>query len=138
MSMFAAISVAIYLLLLLLVPLRTFAGDIELNALLAKMENDVIELIMNVETVYETRCSSALEGCSESNYDSCVSQFSNPICNKSDEFINPVCSTNADDKCASLLSYTESTVVLPLELANGKNGNPTDPQVSLTTNLNRY
>ena len=128
--------VALYL--LLLAPLQTFAVDLKLNKLFEKMENDVIELVQAVKTVYKTRCTSAIEGCSQSNYDSCVSQFSSPICHKSDEFLNPNCSTNADDKCASLFSFTESTVVLPSEIANGKDGNPTDPQVSLTITQNRY
>ena len=128
--------VALYL--LLLAPLQTFAVDLKLNKLFEKMENDVIELVQAVKTVYKTRCTSAIEGCSQSNYDSCVSQFSNSICHKSDEFLNPNCSTNADDKCASLFSFTESTVVLPSEIANGKDGNPTDPQVSLTITQNRY
>ena len=126
----AAIFAVLYL--FLLAPLHTFAAEYELSQLLAKMESDVLELAKEVESLYKTRCNSALEGCSQSNYDSCLSEFSNSICHKSDELVNPVCSTNADDKCASLFSYTESTVVLPSEIANGKDGNPTDPQVSLT------
>ena len=129
----AATSVAAYLLFVLLAPLQIFAGEYELNELLTKMESDVIELAQEVESVYKTRCSSALEGCSQSNYDSCVSDFSDSVCHQSDEFINPVCSRSADNECASLISYTESTVVLPRAIANGKDGNPTDPQVSLTT-----
>jgi hypothetical protein len=130
----AATLVALYL--FLLAPLYTFAAEYELNLLLAKMESDVLELAKEVETVYKTRCISALEGCSQSNYDSCVSAFSNSICHKSDELVNPNCSTNGNDKCASLFSFTESTVVLPSEIANGKDGNPTDSQVSLTKTQN--
>ena len=128
--MFAILYVTCYL--LLLAPLHTNAGKDELSVLLAKMESDVIELAKEVETVYKTRCTSAFQGCSQSNYDSCVSEFSNSTCHKSDEFINPNCSTSTDGKCASLISYTESTVVLPTAIANGTDSNPTDPQVSLT------
>ena len=132
----AATLVALYI--FLIAPLHTFAGEYELNQLLAKMESDVIELAKEVESLYKTRCTGALEGCSQSNYDSCLSEFSNPICNKSDGFVNYICSINANDKCASLFSFTESTVVLSTEIANGKDGNPTDPQVSSTITLNRY
>ena len=131
---FAATSVAVSF--LLFGPSQTNAGEYELNQLIAKLESDVLELAKEVETAYLTRCTSALQGCSQSNYDSCVSEFSNPICHKSDEFVNPSCSTNADDKCASLFSFTESTVVLPGEAANGIDGNPTDPQVSSTATPN--
>ena len=58
----AATSVAAYLLFVLLAPLQIFAGEYELNELLTKMESDVIELAQEVESVYKTRCSSALEG----------------------------------------------------------------------------
>ena len=134
----AATSVALCLLFVLLAPLHTYAGEYELNELLAKMESDVLELAIEVESVYKTRCTSALQGCSESNYDSCLSNFSNPICHKSKELVNPVCSsTNETDKCASLFSNTESTVVLPKAIAKGIDSNPTDPQVSLTTTTNK-
>ena len=134
----AATSVALCLLFVLLAPLHTYAGEYELNELLAKMESDVLELAIEVESVYKTRCTSALEGCSQSNYDSCVSDFSDAVCHKSDELVNPVCSTNATDKCASLFSNTESTVVLPKAIANGIDSNPTDQQVSLTTTTEKY
>ena len=107
--MFAILYVTCYL--LLLAPLHTNAGKDELSVLLAKMESDVIELAKEVESVYPTRCTSAFQGCSQSNYDSCVSEFSDAVCHKSDELVNPVCSTNATDKCASLFSNTESTVI---------------------------
>ena len=131
LSTLAATWVAFFL--FLFAPLQIFAGENELNQVIAKLESDVIELAKEVESVYLTRCTSALQGCSESNYDSCLSNFSNPICHKSKELVNPVCSsTNETDKCASLFSNTESTVVLPKAIANGIDSNPTDPQVSLT------
>ena len=96
-----------------------------------------LEFAKELESVYQTRCKSALPGCSQSNYGSYVSEFSNPFCHKSKEFVNHNCSTNENDTCASLFSYTESTVVLPKVIADGKDGNPTGPQVSLTTTKNK-
>ena len=131
LSTLAATWVALFL--LLFAPVHTNAGDYELDEVMDQLERDVLEFAKELESVYQTRCKSALPGCSQSNYGSYVSEFSNPFCHKSKEFVNHNCSTNENDTCASLFSYTESTVVLPKVIANGKDGNPTDLQVSLTT-----
>ena len=135
LSTLAATWVALFL--LLFAPLHTNAGDYELEKVIERLERDVLEFAKEVESVYQTRCKSALQDCSQSNYGSYVSEFSNPFCHKSKEFVNHNCSTNENDKCASLFSYTESTVVLPKVIADGKDGNPTGPQVSLTTTKNK-
>jgi hypothetical protein len=78
---------------------------------------------------YKNRCTTALAHCNRSNYVGCASKLPNPICYKSDELANGTCS--ASDKCGALFDFKTSTIRLPKDFANGKDGNPTDLQVSI-------
>jgi len=113
---------------ILLLPNFTGAGTADLELLIDKMENDVLELAEQVEEAFQDRCTTALNDCSYNNYDSCVSQFLSPTCYKSDELVT-TCSSGPSDSCAALFDFNSSNVVLPLEIANGFDGNPTNPQV---------
>jgi hypothetical protein len=100
------------------------AGTAELEQLITKMEHDVVELAREVEDLYTSRCTIALENCDRSNYEHCLSSLPNPTCPASKEFVIEAC-----NGCGALFDYTVSTVHLPKELADGQNGNPTDVQV---------
>jgi len=114
--------------IILLLPNFTEAGTADLELLIDKMENDVLELAEQVEEAFQDRCTTALNDCSYNNYDSCVSQFLSPTCYKSDELVT-TCSSGPSDSCAALFDFNSSNVILPSEIADGKDGNPTNPQV---------
>lgn len=114
---------------ILLLPNFTEAGTADLELLIDKMENDVLELAEQVEEAFQDRCTTALNDCSYNNYDSCVSQFLSPTCYKSDELVT-TCSSGPSDSCAALFDFNSSNVILPSEIADGKDGNPTNPQVN--------
>jgi hypothetical protein len=101
-----------------------------LDQLISKMESDVVEFARQVEAAYEDRCTTALSDCALKNYDGCVSDFPNPTCHKSAELAVGACSASASDNCAALFDFTTSNIRLPTDTANGKDGNPTNPQVS--------
>jgi hypothetical protein len=102
----------------------------QLDQLIAKMEGDVVEFARQVEAAYQDRCTTALSDCALNNYDGCASEFPNPTCHKSEELAVEACSASASDNCAALFDFTTSNIRLPRDVANGKHGNPTDPQVS--------
>ena len=116
-------------LVLVFLPASTMAGTVELERLIDKMEMDVLELAEAVEAAFQDRCTTALNDCSYNNYDSCVSQFLSPTCYKSDELVT-TCSSGPSDSCAALFDFNSSNVILPSEIADGKDGNPTNPQVN--------
>ena len=72
-------SVLSTILLLYLLPPVVTADKTQLNALIAKIENDTIEFARKVEELYQYRCTTALLNCSRNNYDSCVSQQSQQL-----------------------------------------------------------
>jgi hypothetical protein len=100
------------------------AGEAELEKLIAKMEQDVVELARKVEDLYSSRCTLALEYCERNNYEYCLSTLPNPTCRSTEEFSIEEC-----NGCGALFDYTVSTVRLPKGVADGQNGNPTDVQV---------
>ena len=106
---------------ILLLPNFTEAGTADLELLIDKMENDVLELAEQVEEAFQDRCTTALNDCGHNNFDSCVSQFPSPTCYKSDEFATD-CSTGNSDTCAALFDFNSSNVILPSEIADGKVG----------------
>ncbi len=108
---------------LFLLPPSVTADTAQLNALIAKIENDTIEFARKVEELYKHRCTSALINCSRNNYDGCVAQFPNPTCYKSDQLSTSNCS-------AAFFDFTVSSVFLPTSDAYGLESNPTDPSVS--------
>jgi hypothetical protein len=92
-------------------------GTEELEQLIAKMEQDVVEFAREVEDLYSTRCSYPLEYCKRNNYEHCLRTLPNPSCRGVEEFTIDEC-----NGCGgALFDYTASTV--------RQNGNPTDFQV---------
>ena len=85
-----------------------------------------VQLARQVETLYESRCTTALDGCYRNNYEHCLSKLPSPTCPASEQFVIEACS---GDGCGALFDYTVSTVMLPSEVADGQDGNPTDVQV---------
>ncbi len=124
------VSTTLFLLLLLLLPFPAKADTVKLNVLKAKMESDSIEFARKVEALNQDRGTFALLNCSRNNYDDCVAQFPSPTCYKSDELFISKCSTSLNDTCAALYNFTVASVRLPSAIADGPDGNPTDPQVS--------
>ena len=117
--------IAVFTTTFVLLPTFIMAGTNDIVIIIAKLESDVVELARTVEGLYANRCTTALNDCSQNNYDVCTSEFPNPSCPRNDELIIDVC----DSSCAALFDFTTSSVDLPHDVANGDNGNPTDPQV---------
>jgi hypothetical protein len=109
--------------LLSVLVVTSLAGTAELEQVIEKMGQDVVELARQVEVLYSSRCTIALENCYRNNYEHCFSTLPNATCPASDEFIIEACKG-----CGALFDYTVSTVRLPKEVANGENGNPMDVQ----------
>ncbi len=105
------------------------ANNEQLNALIARMENDTSDFARQVEELYKDRCTTALRNCSRNNYDACVARFPSAICYKSDQHLSK-CSTSLNDTCAASFDFTVSSVSLPASTADGVDGNPTKPNVS--------
>lgn len=110
--------------LLLMLAHSSMAGTAELEQLIAKMEEDVVQLAQQVEALYASRCTTALEDCYRSNYEHCLSALPSPSCPASEQFVIEAC-----NGCGALFDYTVSTVTLPREVADGQDGNPTNVQV---------
>jgi hypothetical protein len=123
-------SVLSTILLLYLLPPVVTADKTQLNALIAKIENDTIEFARKVEELYQYRCTTALLNCSRNNYDGCVAKFPDATCYKSDQLFVSACSASRSDTCAALFDFKVSAVRLPSAIAVGNDYNPTDPQVS--------
>jgi hypothetical protein len=101
------------------------------DQVLAKLEGDVVEFARQVESYYANRCEEIeLAQCSRGNYDECSSIYPNQECVGGDSYHIPECGDASPvGGCSGLYDFSASTVSLPAELANGANGNPTDPQV---------
>jgi len=105
----------------------TGAGDAAFDALIAKMEADVLELALRVEDLYTSRCdATSLSQCYQGNYNDCDSEFPNQQCFAYEELALPACGDGT--KCSALWDYSVSNVVIPDDLA-GTDLNPTDPSV---------
>jgi hypothetical protein len=112
-------------LLFVLVGAALGAGTKEMEQLIVKMEQDVVEFAREVEDLYATRCTYPLEYCKRNNFEHCLSTLPNPSCRGMEEFTIDEC-----NGCGgALFDYTVSTVRLPEGVADGQNGNPTDFQV---------
>jgi len=104
--------------------------------LVAKMESDVVELAREVETLYEGRCDiSRLNECSQGSYDDCLSVYPSQTCPGGAAYHIPACGDG--ETCSALYDFNVSTVTIPGDLADGPDGNPTDPQVIETVCFTR-
>jgi len=107
---------------------QTTFNEVEFDRLVEKVEADAIELARTVEELYQSRCELALlADCVNGNYDHCLSSYPDETCPGGDSLNLPDCGDGVT--CSGLLSFSVSSVVLPKEVANGPNRNPTDPQV---------
>jgi len=124
------------LLLLLNLSSSGLAGEAEFDALVEKMEQDVLELARKVEQLYQTRCdSNTIEQCSQGNYDNCVSEYPNPVCLGGDDRVTAGCGDGI--KCSELLDHTVSNIRLPEQVADAKENNPSDHKVIETVCFSR-
>ncbi|KAL7515949.1 hypothetical protein ACHAWX_001012 [Stephanocyclus meneghinianus] len=105
------------------------ASKIELESILSDMEASVLAFRDHIESLYTSRCDpAALAECSEGNYDDCSSVYPNAQCMDVRRLIDSACN-NDGNNCNVLWDKSQSTVMIPAELADGPMGNPTDPQV---------
>mmetsp|Transcript_1326 Transcript_1326/g.2174 ORF Transcript_1326/g.2174 Transcript_1326/m.2174 type:complete len:678 (+) Transcript_1326:203-2236(+) len=105
------------------------AGEEELEALIFRLNSDVIELRNEVESSIATRCDS-IRGCLKSSYDECQSAYTElQSCPSESELgiVFTVC--GAGSRCNGLIDYSVSTVRIPENLAQGPDRNPTNPAV---------
>lgn len=122
-------SANIFLLILSAVFYIARAGDEELEALIYRLNSDVIELRNEVESSIANRCDS-IRGCLRASYDECQSSYTElQTCPSESELgiVFTVC--GAGTRCNGLIDYSVSTVRIPENLAQGPNRNPTNPAV---------
>lgn len=111
-------------------------NDQRFKQLVTKMENDVVGLAREVEGLYEGRCDgSRLSECSKGNYDDCLSVYPSQTCPGGPDLHVPSCGDG--ETCSALYDFTVSAVTIPGDLADGPDGNPTDPQVIETVCFTR-
>ncbi|KAL7486287.1 hypothetical protein ACHAW6_011887 [Cyclotella cf. meneghiniana] len=104
-------------------------SESEVKSILKQMEDTVLAFRDEIERAYESRCDpEKLAECSKGNYDDCSSIYPNPQCMDASKFIDSTCG-NADNNCNVLWDESQTTVMIPAELADGPMGNPTDPRV---------
>ena len=130
---FMAITLWLLLLQSTFVAAQTDFNEGKFNALIEKLESDVVKFARQLESFYVDRCQDIqLERCSAGNYDDCQSAYPNPQCLAGESYHVPVCgdeiATNGDG-CSGLVDFSISTVRIPTESALGEDKNPTDPQV---------
>jgi len=116
-------------------------NEAKFSSLIEKVEADAIELAQKVEELYLRRCELALlADCANGNYDHCLSAYPDETCPGGDDLNAPECGDGIT--CSALYSFSVSSVVMPKEVANGENRNPTDPQaietVCFTKALDEY
>lgn len=111
-------------------------GEAEFLQLAADIEADVLEMAREVERLYKERCSDVtLKDCYKSNYEECLSAFPNSVCPAGEQLADTICGNGT--KCSRLWDYSTSRISLPGEVADGPDGNPTDPQVIETICFSR-
>lgn len=105
-----------------------YAGPDELSSLVNKVEDDVLELVAEIEQLYQQRCDAdGLQQCLRGNYDDCISEYPNQVCPATLQMAVPACGQAGI--CSGLYDYTISSVRIPKALADGPDGNPTNPSV---------
>jgi von Willebrand factor type A domain len=114
--------------LLAYTPMQTNAGEAEFEALVARMENDVISFAREVESQYQNRCNEiSLQECSQGNYDECSSLLPNQICPGGEDLNNARCGDGIS--CSAFWDYSVSNVRLHRDLTGADGRNPTDKSV---------
>ena len=105
------------------------AGEEELEALIMRLNSDVIELRNEVESSIETRCDS-IRGCWMSSFHECQSAYTQLQTGPSQVKLDIACAQcRAVHRCNGLIDFSVSTVRIPANLARGPNQNPTNPNV---------
>mmetsp|Transcript_26950 Transcript_26950/g.55003 ORF Transcript_26950/g.55003 Transcript_26950/m.55003 type:complete len:696 (-) Transcript_26950:109-2196(-) len=101
-----------------------------LVALIDRLDSDVLELRNTIESSIANRCES-IRGCYRSSYDECRSSFNSgtQTCPSKEQlgYAIPECGQGLN--CNGIFDYGATSVRLPGALANGPNGNPTNPFV---------
>ena len=104
------------------------AGEAEFEALVARLENDVITFAREVESLYQNRCTEiSLQECSGGNYDECSSLLPNQVCPGGEDLNIEQCGDGIT--CSALWDYSVSTVAIPKELASTDGRNPSDNSI---------
>lgn len=119
---------------------QTF-NENKFQELVTKIEGDIVDLAAEVESLYAGRCDDVLlSDCFQGNYNDCLSQFPTETCPGGTNFNIPACGDGS--ACSGIFDFETSAVTLPGSLANGQDGNPTDPSVieaiCFTRNLDDY
>ena len=114
--------------LLLSISSHVKAGEAEFEALVVRLENDVVTFARQVESLYLNRCNEiSLEQCSKGNYDECSTLYPNQICPGGEELNIAQCGDGT--RCSALWDYTISNVVIHKDLTSVDGRNPTDISV---------
>ncbi|KAL9180726.1 hypothetical protein ACHAXT_011179 [Thalassiosira profunda] len=118
-------------LLLSLAPTLAGAASAEaerqVEAILQRMETDVLAFRDEMERAYSLRCDAAtLTECSESNFNDCSSTYPGQQCMQADELVISRCGDGT--ACNGLWSKEETAVRIPESLVDAS-GNPEDQEV---------
>mmetsp|Transcript_33117 Transcript_33117/g.70581 ORF Transcript_33117/g.70581 Transcript_33117/m.70581 type:complete len:759 (+) Transcript_33117:360-2636(+) len=101
----------------------------EVKQILKRMESDVLAFRDAMEDLVASRCDAAtLAECSRSNYNDCSSTYPGQMCMNAEDLVVPACGIGGSS-CNALWSPSATDVRIPSTLADGPNGNPTDPRV---------
>jgi hypothetical protein len=89
------------------------AGEAEFNALIAKMEGDVLQFARAIESFHQLRCDSdTLVTCSRTNYHETLSALPGQQCYTTGVLDIAVCE---ESQCGALWDFTTSTVRIPAD-----------------------
>ncbi|KAK1735864.1 voltage-dependent calcium channel-like protein [Skeletonema marinoi] len=102
----------------------------EVKLILQRIEEDTLKLRDEIENAYSQRCSiETLSQCSRGSFNGCSSVFPNQQCMEADELVVEACGGGGENGCNALWDKTTSIVSIPSALAQGKDDNPTDPEL---------
>jgi hypothetical protein len=80
----------------------SLAGEVEFEALVDKMEHDVMDLRDEVESLYQSRCTTIhLEECPRGNYDHCRSSYLGQTCPGTPDRYIPDCGDGTETEPSS-------------------------------------
>ena len=105
------------------------AGESELNAMLSKIEDDVLEFATEMEALYNERCSvKTRDECAKSNYEECSTLFPDQTCISGSILERPECIVRGQS-CSALADFTVSNVRLSENVVKDADGNPVAAEV---------